>query len=86
MSEFLDTHPIYKGLGAFWALGMILFSISIIKSGIFPKWTGFIVLFGTIIFVVTPLFEMSVILMNATNIITALTIIFLALSNLNIRE
>ena len=78
MVEFVEVNPIYKLLGFIWFAGMTLFSVSIIRSGTFPKWTGAIMLAGTLMFTATPLLGWPVIWVNIMNILFAITVIYIS--------
>jgi len=80
--DFVNSNPIYKVGGFIWFIGMIMFSISVIRTTFFPKWTGIVMLIGTIIFMVTPLLGWPVLLVNINNIIFAATVIYISFNNL----
>ena len=82
-SEFLEANPGYKIPGGFWFLGMILFGISLIRTTYFPLWTAIVFIIGTIIFTATPLLGWPTILVNCTNIVFALTVIYMCIFGLN---
>lgn len=77
MGEFISANPVYKLAGLVWFIGMILFSISVIRSGFFPKWAGVVMVIGTLFFTATPIFGLPMLLVNVTNIIFAGTVIWI---------
>jgi hypothetical protein len=81
--EFLEANPLYKIPGGFWFLGMILFGISLIRTKYFPLWTAIIFIIGTIIFTATPLLGLPTILVNCTNIVFSLAVIYMCVLGLN---
>lgn len=74
MAEFVAANPIYKLAGLVWFAGMMLFSISVIRTGYFPRWAGVIMVFGTVVFTATPIFGWPMLIVNFTNIIFAGTV------------
>jgi len=86
LSAFLDANPIYKIPGGFWFLGMILFGVSILKTKHFPAWAGIVFLLGTLMFTATPLLGWPAIFVNITNIIFALSVIYMCFISLRALE
>ena len=82
ISAFIKANPIYRILGGFWFLGMILFGVSLLKTMHFPVWNGVVFLLGSIMFTATPLLGWPVILVNITNIVFAATVIFMCFISL----
>jgi hypothetical protein len=82
-SEFLEANPLYKIPGGFWFSGMILFGISLIRTKHFPLWTAIVFIIGTIIFTATPMLGWPIILVNCTNIVLSLTVIYMSILGLN---
>lgn len=80
--EFINANPIYKLAGFIWVIGMILFSIAIIRTGFFPKSAGFIMLVGTIIFTAGPLLSWPMLIVNVSNIIFSATVIYISIIGL----
>jgi len=80
--EFLNINPLYKVISFIWFIGMVLFSISVIRTSFFPKWTGNVMLVGTIIFTAIPILGWPVLLVNINNIIFAATVIYISVTNL----
>lgn len=78
MGEFVTANPVYKLAGLVWFVGMMLFSVSVIRTGYFPKWAGVIMVFGTVVFTATPMFGWPMLLVNVTNIIFAVTVIYIS--------
>lgn len=82
MRDFLDNHPFYKIVGFVWFIGMVLFSISIIRTNYFPKWSGIVILLGTIAFTAIPLIGWPSVVVNITNILFAATVIYISAKTL----
>ena len=77
-SAFIETNPIYKIPGGVWFLGMMLFGISVLRSQFYPKWTAIVFLSGILMFTATPLLQWPTLPVNITNIVLALTIIYMS--------
>lgn len=75
--DFLNANPLYKIPGGFWFLGMILFGISLIKTKYFPFWTAVVFIIGTLMFTATPMLGWPTILVNCTNSVFSLTVIYM---------
>lgn len=82
MGEFVSANPVYKLAGLVWFIGMILFSISVIRTGFFPIWTGAVMVIGTLFFTATPIFGLPMLLVNVTNIVFAGTVIWIGVLGL----
>ncbi|HUF03012.1 MAG TPA: hypothetical protein VMM38_02445 [Aridibacter sp.] len=82
MADFVNANPIYKIGGLVWFVGMLLFSVSVFRTGYFPRWTGVIMVIGTVSFVATPLLGWPTLLVNVTNIIFAVTVIYISILGL----
>ncbi|QQS40904.1 MAG: hypothetical protein IPM63_16285 [Acidobacteriota bacterium] len=76
MAEFVAANPAYKLAGLVWFVGMILFSVSVTRTGYFPRWTGVIMVIGTVVFTATPIFGWPMLLVNFTNIFFAGTVVY----------
>jgi len=74
--EFVDANPIYKLVALGWFSGMIIFSVSTLKTGYFPRWASLIMVVGTIVFTVSPILEWPSLLVNANNIIFAGAVLY----------
>ncbi len=83
MADFLEQHPLYKLGGGIWLGGMLLFSISVIKTSYFPRWSGLMILLGTLIFTIGPLLTWPMILININNILFAATVMYMGAKNLD---
>lgn len=81
--EFIAANPLYKIPGGFWFLGMILFGISLFMTKYFPSWTAVVFIIGTVMFTATPLLGWPTILVNCTNIVLSLTVIYMCVFGLN---
>lgn len=78
ISDFVLAHPVYKLIGLVWFIGMLLFSVSVIRSGVFPRWAGVVMVIGTVVFTATPLLGWPTLLVNVTNIIFAATVLYIS--------
>ncbi|MCO6509878.1 MAG: hypothetical protein J5I65_03725 [Aridibacter famidurans] len=85
MAEFVAANPIYKLAGLVWFTGMILFSISVIRTGYFPGWAGVVMVIGTVVFTLTPIFSWPMLIVNITNIIFAATVVYIGFLGLQAR-
>lgn len=80
---FLEANPAYKFLGGFWFLGMMMFGISLLRTKYFAVWTAVVFIVGTLLFTATPLLGLPTMLVNFTNIVFAMTVIYLCVFGLN---
>ncbi|GMQ24646.1 hypothetical protein Aoki45_13280 [Algoriphagus sp. oki45] len=80
--EFLEAKPLYKVPGAVWFVGMILFGISVRNTRFFPSWTPLVFISGTLLFTAGPLLGLPTLLVNCTNSLFAITVIYMCLFGL----
>lgn len=81
VSEFLELHPVYKIPGLISLVGFILFGLSILKAGYFPKWAGVIIILGTLIYAIAMVLKLQIVV-NINNCILSLSIIYLCIFGL----
>ena len=77
MVEYMDAHPLYKLLGLVWFIGILLFSITVIRSGYFPKWAGIVMVIGFAIFATGGPLAVPMILININTVILSAVVIYL---------
>jgi hypothetical protein len=82
MAGFLELHPMYKLAGGIWFLGMLLFGISVLRTAYFPRWSGIIVLAGTVIFTAVPILGWPMIVVNVSNIVFSFSVIYISIRSL----
>jgi hypothetical protein len=82
MSAFLEQNPLYKLGGGVWFIGMLLFGISVVKTSHFPKWSGIMILLGTVIFTATNMFGWPSIVVNVSNIVFSISVIYISIKSL----
>jgi len=81
VSEFIETHPIYKVFGIASLIGFIIFGIAIIRIGHFPAWTGVLIILGTIIYALAMAKKIQIVV-NINNIIISATIFYMCIFGL----
>jgi hypothetical protein len=83
MTDFVEGNPVFKLGALLWLTGMLLFSVSVIRTGYFPRWAGVIMMIGTVSFAATPMLGWPQLLVNVTNIIFAATVIYISFIGLS---
>lgn len=79
MAEYVQVHPLYKLLGFVWLIGVLLFSVSVLRSGYFPKWAGLAMVVGFVTFTVGgQLAAFPMILLNINTIVLSAVVIYLS--------
>lgn len=77
-SDYLDATPVYKLLGLAWIIGMLLFSVSVIRTGFYPKWAGVIMVITTVVFAASRPLGLPMLLVNVNDIILSATVIYIS--------
>ena len=82
IAEFMEAYPLYKLLGLVWFIGVLLFSITVIRSAFFPRWAGVVMGIGFVIFTIGRPLAVPMILININTIILSAVVIYLGVLGL----
>jgi hypothetical protein len=77
-ADFVDANPMYMIPAFVNVIGLIVFGSAVIRTKFFPAWTGAIVIFGSIIFIVAMTNGFQLVA-NVNNITLSATVMYMCM-------